>query len=112
RPYRLLYRYLPAKLIGGDYFHTFDLTDGVIGILLCDVMGHGVRSALVTAMVVAVAESHIDIAGDPGVFLTRLNRELAILLRHADDALFITAQYLLLDINESSVRYSVAGHHD
>jgi serine phosphatase RsbU (regulator of sigma subunit) len=112
RPYRLLFRYLPAKLIGGDYFHTFDLTDGVMSVLLCDVMGHGVRSALVTAMVVAVAESHIDIAGDPGAFLTRLNWELAMLLQNADETIFITAQYLLLNINESSVLYSVAGHHD
>lgn len=112
RQYRLLYRYLPAKLIGGDYFHTFELTDGVMGVLLCDVMGHGVRSALVTAMVVAVAESHIDIAGDPGAFLTRINRELAILLQHADDTIFITAQYLLLNLNESLVRFSIAGHHD
>jgi len=111
RPYRLLYRYQPAKLIGGDYFHTFELTEGVTGVLLCDVMGHGVRSALVTAMVVAVAESHISIAVDPGKFLTSINHELAILLQHADDTMFVTAQFLLLDMIESSVRYSVAGHH-
>jgi sigma-B regulation protein RsbU (phosphoserine phosphatase) len=111
-PYKLYYRYQPATLVGGDFFHTFAPTDGLIGVLLCDVMGHGVRSALVTAMIRALAETHIRIAGDPGAFLTILNRDLFLLLQQTDDQLFVTALYLLLDTNDGQVRHAVAGHHD
>jgi serine phosphatase RsbU (regulator of sigma subunit) len=111
-PYKLYYLYQPATLVGGDFFHTFPLTDGLIGVLLCDVMGHGVRSALVTAMIRALAETHIKAAGDPCEFLIILNRDLFLLLQETDDQLFATALYLLLDIHDGLVRYAVAGHHD
>jgi len=41
---------------------------------VCDVMGHGVRSALVTAMMRALVEELRALAADPGQLLTRLNR--------------------------------------
>jgi len=111
-PYKLYFHYQPATLVGGDFFHTFALNDGLIGVLLCDVMGHGVRSALVTAMIRALAETHIKSADDPGAFLTFLNRDLFLLLQQTDDQLFVTALYLVLDFNEGLVRHAVAGHHD
>jgi serine phosphatase RsbU (regulator of sigma subunit) len=112
RPYKLYYHYQPASLVGGDYFHSFELAEGVIGIMVCDVMGHGVRSALVTAMMRALAETHIRVAGDPGVFLCRLNRDLTSLLSQVEDSLFVTAQYLLVDSGAGEVRYAIAGHHE
>jgi serine phosphatase RsbU (regulator of sigma subunit) len=75
-------------------------------------MGHGVRSALVTAMIRTLAETHIKVAVDPGAFLTILNCDLFLLLQQTDDQLLVTALYLLLDINDGLVRYAVAGHHD
>jgi sigma-B regulation protein RsbU (phosphoserine phosphatase) len=112
-PYRMQYRYLPAtNLVSGDFFHTFALTDGLFGVLICDVMGHGVRSALVTAMVRTLAETHISTADDPGAFLSNLNRDLFFLLNDTDGPQFVTAQYLLLDIDGGMVRHAVAGHHD
>lgn len=111
-PYRLQYRYIPAtNLVSGDFFHTFALSDGLFGVLICDVMGHGVRSAMVTAMVRTLAETHIKTADDPGAFLSNLNRDLTFLLNHIDGPQFVTAQYLLLDIDGGLVRYAVAGHH-
>ncbi|NVN93134.1 MAG: SpoIIE family protein phosphatase [Desulfuromonadales bacterium] len=112
RPYRLKYRYVPAtNLVSGDFFHTFALADGLFGVLICDVMGHGVRSALVTAMIRALAETHTRTANDPGVFLSNLNRDLFLLLNHTDGPQFVTAQYLLLDIDNGLVHHAVAGHH-
>ena len=112
RPYKLYYHYQPASLVGGDYFHSFEIAQGVIGIMVCDVMGHGVRSALVTAMMRALAETHIRVAGDPGEFLSRLNKDLTSLLSQIEDSLFVTAQYLLVDSREGLVRYAIAGHHE
>jgi sigma-B regulation protein RsbU (phosphoserine phosphatase) len=66
RCYKLFYHYQPASLVGGDYFHTFEVTKEVISVMVCDVMRHGVRSALVTAMMRALAETHLRVATDPG----------------------------------------------
>src|SRR5215471_15700630 len=55
---RFCHRYLPATLMGGDFFHIARLNEGTAAICICDVMGHGVRAALITAMMRAMIETH------------------------------------------------------
>jgi sigma-B regulation protein RsbU (phosphoserine phosphatase) len=43
-------RYIPISGLAGDFFEVIPLRDDLAGVLICDVMGHGVRSALVVAM--------------------------------------------------------------
>ena len=43
-------RYLPTGTVGGDFFHILPLSEAQAGVFICDVMGHGVRAALVTAI--------------------------------------------------------------
>ena len=43
-------RCIPAKNVGGDYFDYFLMDDDKLGILIADVSGHNVGSALVMAM--------------------------------------------------------------
>ncbi len=52
------HRYLAATLMGGDFFHIARLSDDTAAICICDVMGHGVRAALITAMMRAMIETH------------------------------------------------------
>jgi sigma-B regulation protein RsbU (phosphoserine phosphatase) len=42
--------------VGGDFFDVFQLSDSMAGVFICDVMGHGVRAALVAAIVRALVE--------------------------------------------------------
>src|SRR5215468_12653155 len=69
---RFCHRYLPATLMGGDFFHIARLSDDAAAVCVCDVMGHGVRAALITAMMRAMIESHSADATDPGQLLTQL----------------------------------------
>ncbi len=46
---RVLHQFLPAGGVSGDFFDVIHLPGGATGLLVCDVMGHGVRSALITA---------------------------------------------------------------
>ena len=62
---RFYHRYLPASMLGGDFFHIARLSDDAAGICVCDVMGHGVRAALITAMLRALIETHAAEAADP-----------------------------------------------
>ncbi|MFA7007075.1 MAG: response regulator, partial [Verrucomicrobiia bacterium] len=49
-------RYEPAATLGGDYYDVFALSDSTAGVLICDVMGHGVRAGLLAAMIRALME--------------------------------------------------------
>ncbi len=65
--------YLPAAAVGGDFFHIFPLSGGRTGVLICDVMGHGVRAALITGVIRALIEELRSMMLNPGRFLGALN---------------------------------------
>lgn len=102
--------YRPSCSISGDFFDTLDLGSGSAGVLICDVMGHGVRSALITTMLRALIESLRPVARDPGEFLSCLNRDLTRMLRRAGGLIFVTAAYAVVDLPTQRLRYSQAGH--
>lgn len=104
------HRYLPASSVGGDFFTVSALSDSAVGVFICDVAGHSVRSALVTAMIRALVEELKPIAGDPGQFLTKLNQDLHSMLKNAGSPMLTTAFYLVADCQRGTVRYSNAGH--
>ncbi len=107
---RLANCYRPASEVGGDFFDVRPVSDREVAILVCDVMGHGVRSALITAMVRALVEQLGPLARDPGAALTQLNADLCRILRQTGAMLFVTAAYLVLDLGTRSLRYAQAGH--
>ena len=96
--------------VGGDFFTISALSETQAGVFVCDVAGHGVRSALVTAMVRALAEELKPAANNPGEFLTKLNSDLFSILKHAGFPLLTTAFYLVADWQTGVMQYSNAGH--
>jgi len=107
---QIAHRFHPAGVVSGDFFDILGMADGSVGILVCDVMGHGVRSALIAAMIRAMLEQLRPAASDPGVFLSRLNRDLTRILRQTGDAIFVTAAYCVVDPGRGRIRYAQAGH--
>lgn len=107
---RFYSRYLPATVLGGDFFHVFPISDTQAGVLICDVMGHGVRAALVTAIHRALMEELQEFAADPAAFLTHMNQALLSILRRTRSPLFATAFYLAVDLSTGRMRFANAGH--
>lgn len=107
---RFSHLYLPASLIGGDFFFIVRVSDSCAGIFICDVMGHGVRSALITSMLRALIEGLGPEAADPGQLMTRLNTELTNILQQTGTLLFVTALYCTLDSRTGQLRFARAGH--
>jgi serine phosphatase RsbU (regulator of sigma subunit) len=107
---RFYHRYLPASMMSGDFFHIARLADDAAGICICDVMGHGVRAALITAMLRALIETHGPEAADPGRFLTELNSEFTKILKQTGTLVFATALYCVINIGEGDARFARAGH--
>ena len=107
---RFYHRYLPASMMGGDFFHIARLSEDTAGICICDVMGHGVRAALITAMLRAWIETHAAEAADPGRFLTELNNEFTRIMKQTGTLVFATVLYCVINIRERGARFARAGH--
>lgn len=103
--------YLPTGAVGGDFFNILPLSDTTAGIFISDVMGHGVRAALVTALQRALVDELAGSAGsNPGEFLSQMNSALLSILRRTGTPLFVSAFYLFVDVAGSEIRYANAGH--
>lgn len=107
---RFCHRYLPTGAVGGDFFNVRALSDTRAAVFICDVMGHGVRSALVTAILRALVEELMEKASSPGDLLQQMNRDLRAILRQSRTPLFTTAFYLIADTAERRIHYANAGH--
>jgi sigma-B regulation protein RsbU (phosphoserine phosphatase) len=107
---RFYHRYLPASMMGGDFFHIARLSDDTAGICICDVMGHGVRAALITAMLRALIETHAAEAADPGRLLTDLNNEFTRIMKQTGTLVFATVLYCVINIRDRYARFARAGH--
>lgn len=107
---RFWHRYRPAAAVGGDFFDVFAITGDTAGILICDVMGHGMRAALVTAIMRGLVEELMPVAADAGKFLTEINRSLHAILRRTQESFLATAAYLVADVERGELRFANAGH--
>jgi PAS domain S-box-containing protein len=97
----------PAESAGGDYFDYLALPGGAIGLVVADVSGHGVGSALLMAEARAYLRLLSKDVGDPGLLLTAANRALA------DDLggdRFITMVLVRIDPVSLRLSYASAGH--
>ena len=81
-----------------------------MGFIVSDVMGHGVRSALVVSMLRGLIEQQAGSASDTAEFITGLNEGLTHLLEESGVVLFATAIYGVLDLRNETVQITVAGH--
>ena len=107
---RFEHRFIPATELAGDFFSVHALSDSRAGIFICDVMGHGVRSALVTAMMRVLVDNEVSRTDDPAAFLTEMNRRFSQLIRAEEGPMFATAFYMIADVAAGRLRYAAAGH--
>ncbi|HXC35433.1 MAG TPA: SpoIIE family protein phosphatase [Candidatus Acidoferrales bacterium] len=104
------HRYHSAEAVSGDFFAVSALSDEEAGVLICDVTGHGIRAALVTAMIRALAEELKPCAHDPGFFLRKLNSDLFNILKTTGSPMLTTAFYFVANWQTGVMRFANAGH--
>lgn len=111
------WRFEPARTLGGDLFNVVRLPDGLLGLYMLDVSGHGVPSAVVTF---AIAQSLATIVALPaarqipeGVW----DRSPATVLGRLERAFpferfekFLTMACLVLDLRSAELRHASAAH--
>jgi len=108
--FQFVHRYEPAESVSGDFFSITAISDTEAAVFICDVTGHGVRAALVTAMIRALAEELKPLARDPGNFLRKLNYDLCCILKNTGSPMLTTAFYGVADCQVGKLRFANAGH--
>ena len=107
---RFSHRYQPSSTLAGDFFFMVPVSNTRAGLFICDVMGHGVRAALITALLRGLIEEMKPLASKPNAFLDEINQGLYRIFSQVHTSIFVTSCYLVADILERKVVYANAGH--
>ena len=105
--FRFSTHYQPAREIGGDFYDFIPLDDDSVGVLIGDVSGKGVASALFMARfttdfrVLAIREQN------PESLMRRANE---IVCAQSCRGMFVTLLYMVLNKNGGGAVYVNAGH--
>ena len=102
--------YRPAQSVSGDFFNISEVSKHSVRVVVADVMGHGARSALMTAILHALISDTAKNDGDPSHLLERMNEEFYAIGQRTGDTIFVTAIHLIIDTHRRTIRYAVAGH--
>ncbi|MGO9599523.1 MAG: SpoIIE family protein phosphatase [Isosphaeraceae bacterium] len=100
-------RYTPANQLGGDVYDFYRLENNRLGILVADVSGHGVNSAMLSGMVKALAAPLSIAVLEPGEMLAGLDVATE---QYFPEGYFCTGFYLIADEQTGLVRYAGVGH--
>jgi len=101
-------RYVPGHEfgVGGDWYDVFALPSGWVGVVIGDVSGHGLASAVVMGRVRSALRAYSLIADDPGEALTLLDRKVG----HFEAGSLTTALYAMISPDRTTLTVSSAGH--
>jgi len=107
---RFAHRYKPAGTVGGDLLCIERISDTKAGVFICDAVGHGVRSAIFSAMIFSLFHELTRYHHEPEVLLHKLNGRLRRLMDRCPDIVFATSCYLTLDYQNGMIECANAGH--
>ncbi|MCY1144216.1 SpoIIE family protein phosphatase [Actinoplanes sp. Pm04-4] len=101
-------RYVPGHDfgIGGDWYDIFTLPSGWVGMVIGDVSGHGLASAIVMGRVRSALRAYSLISDDPAEVLALLDRKV----EHFEAGSLTTALYVMIAPDRTELRISSAGH--
>jgi len=96
--------------VGGDFYDFLVLNEQRLGVFIADVSGHGVSSAMITAVLKDLIAKGAKYWGNPRNFLAYLNEEMYAFFTSANSDHYVTAFYAVFDLTKEQVVYSNAGH--
>jgi len=96
---------------GGDYYDFLKICEdapGRAGIVVGDVSGHGIQSALLMASARAALRLRVSLPGSLAEIVADVNRQFCLDVR--ESGAFMTLFYLAVDSTRRSLRWVRAGH--
>jgi sigma-B regulation protein RsbU (phosphoserine phosphatase) len=103
---QLAARYAPMTGVAGDLYDFPTVCPRGVGVLVADVMGHGVPAALVASMVKVAVSNGLKASREPSSIIAGLNTTLCDAAREQ----YVTAVYMYVDAANRVGRYSSAAH--
>ena len=91
-----------------DFIHPGDWKQEKVGIVVADVIGHGISAALLMTTVRASLRERIRSPGNGPAIVSHVNNSLAKDIEQLD--LFVTMFYSEIDLNQKCFRWVHAGH--
>lgn len=105
----LYYYHRPARVVGGDFYYATRVDDDNIVYIVADVMGHGIVSNYVVAMIKGAFKVLCHQYKTPGEIMTNLNR---MLYDEFDKmGVFTTCLISVFNTKENIISISNAGHY-
>lgn len=104
------YLYAPSHHLAGDFFYLIPISRHMVGILVCDVMGHGVKAALVTMLIRGLLLEIPASLANPAQVLQHLNDKIIPLADDNSFPRFITAVYSVFNLDRGEIQIANAGH--
>ena len=99
----------PAKVVGGDFYYALKLDEEKIVYILADVMGHGIVSNYVVAIIKGAFKVLARTCSSPGEIMTKLND---MLYDEFDKmGVFTTCLVNMIDSKNNTLTVSNAGHY-
>ncbi|MEK3912933.1 PP2C family protein-serine/threonine phosphatase [Paenibacillus sp. FSL H7-0331] len=103
--------YHPSFELAGDLYSWYRLDDHRYGIILLDMMGHGISSSLVCMFISSVMQDTITRFVAPEMVIAELNRYMSQLnKKNSSVSYYFTAIYLVIDTHNKTIEYVNAGH--
>jgi anti-sigma regulatory factor (Ser/Thr protein kinase)/putative methionine-R-sulfoxide reductase with GAF domain len=100
-------RYLPAREeVGGDWYDVIELPRGKVGVVIGDVVGHGIAAAALMGRLRTALHAYAIEGHGPGRTLELVDRFVQSLSEPA----MATAAYAVFDTYTAGVTYATAGH--
>lgn len=101
-------RYVPsaASGVGGDWYDAFRLDDKRLGVVVGDVVGHGLPAAVIMGRLRSALRAYSLETDDPGDVLDRLDRKV----RHFEPNAMATVTYAIVEPERQRIRLALAGH--
>ncbi|RMH62171.1 MAG: response regulator [Calditrichaeota bacterium] len=99
--------FTPSHQLGGDFYDVFEINENMTGFLIADATGHGVSSAMLSAMFKMTLGKYARTETDPGRVFKALNHDFCNVVQTGD---FFTAFYGVVDHARHKLIYSNAAH--
>ena len=99
--------WLPARVVGGDYYDVLRLSETRLAICIADVVGKGVSAALLMANVQASVRAFARDSETPARVCSQINNVLSANIAIGK---FVTFFYAVLDTKQRTLHYCNAGH--
>ena len=106
--FRIAGTWIPARIVGGDYFDVFALDDDAAAVCIGDVCGKGMPAAMMMSNLQAAVKSQASRAARPRDMCGQINR---LMCRNLAEERFISFFYAVIESRTKRLTFCNAGHN-